>query len=99
MYKQEKEEAEKKTYKYKEYLFKLKQNFEECEKQFAESEKKYKLKLENHKILLENNKFLSSQLDQARKEVLYLKLQVNKLEESEKRLHNIIMKKVLPLSS
>ena len=72
----------------------MKTDFEDCEKLYKENENKYKLKLDNHRILLENNEFLSSQLEQTRKEVLYLKLQVNKLEESEKRLHNIIMQKV-----
>ena len=95
MYKQQKEDAERKKSKYKECLMKLKSEFEDCEKQFKENENKYKLKDENYRILIENNEILTSQLDESRKEVMYLKLQVNKLEETEKRLHTLIMQKVI----
>ena len=66
------------------------------QKEDAERKKsKYKLKYENYRILIENNEILTSQLDESRKEVMYLKLQVNKLEETEKRLHTLIMQKVI----
>jgi len=89
-YKQQKEDAENKTLKYKEYLVKIKRNFEDVEKQYKDTENSFRLKLENHKILIDNNTFLKDQLDLSRKEILYLKLQVSKLEESEKKLHNFL---------
>ena len=52
-----------------------------------------KKKYEEAKLTIKNNEFLKSKVDETKNEVSYLKLQVNKLENSERKLHNLLMEK------
>ena len=90
----QKEEAFSKSKFYKESFLKIKKDFEQCEHHYKENENKMRQKLESFKGLLKANEIMKNQVDEAKKESSYLKLQVNKLEISEKRLHNLLLEKV-----
>ena len=91
--KKQKEEAINKSNFYKESFLKIKNEFDQCVNQFKENEQKMKQKLDNVKNIYKINESLKTQIDEAKKESSYLKLQVQKLEISEKRLHNLLLEK------
>ncbi len=91
--KKQKEEAISKSNFYKESFLKIKKDFDQCIFQFKDNELKMKQKLENCKNLVKANDVLRQQYEEAKKEASYLKLQVNKLEISEKRLHTMLLEK------
>ena len=85
----QKEEAISQSRFFKESFLKIKNEFEQCEHHFKENEKKMRQKLDSFKVLSKSNEKMKNQVDEAIKEASYLKLQVNKLEISEKKLHNL----------
>ena len=68
-------------------------DFEQNESKNKELIKKLQKKYEEAKLTIKNNEFLKSKLDETKDEVSYLKLQINKLESSERKLHNLLMEK------
>lgn len=91
--KKQKEEAINKSNFYKESFLKIKKDFDQCMAHFKENELKLKQKIENYKNLAKTNEVVRQQYEEAKKEASYLKLQVNKLEISEKRLHTMLLDK------
>ena len=91
--KMEKEDALNNMNYYKESHDKILAEFEQNETKNKELIKKLKKKYEEAKLTIKNNEFLKSKVDETKNEVSYLKLQVNKLENSERKLHNLLMEK------
>ena len=89
----EKEDALNNMNYYKESHDKILAEFEQNETKNKELIKKLKKKYEEAKLTIKNNEFLKSKVDETKNEVSYLKLQVNKLENSERKLHNLLMEK------
>jgi hypothetical protein len=76
---------------YKESYNKLLSDCEQNEAKNKELIKKLKKKYEEAKLTIKNNEFLKTKLDETKNEVSYLKLQINKLESSERKLHSMLM--------
>jgi len=91
--KKEKEELNKNLVFYKEAYSKLLNDFEENERRNKDTMKKIKGKYDDVKGSMINTEILKTMLDESQKEVSYLKLQINKLEMSERKLHNLLMEK------
>jgi hypothetical protein len=91
--KKQKEEAIKTANNYEQEIERINYKWEQNENIYKENYRIMLNKLDSLKDFIKNNEILKNQLELSKSEIIFLKLKINKLENSEKSLQDILLEK------
>lgn len=96
----QKDEAYKTANIYEQNIERMQIDWEQNENIFRENYRNMKNKLDSLKVFIKNNEILKNQMELKNSEISFLRLKVNKLENSEKNLQAILLEKsFIPMGS